>query len=60
MDADDMLLEITHFIDSMMIKFPAAYRRSSTIVLQIVGDAVCRTFSTTKTIDPREILNIIE
>jgi hypothetical protein len=54
MDADDMLIEITHFVDSMMIKFPAAYRRSSTIVLQIEGGAVYGTLSTNKKMIPEK------
>jgi len=59
LDPDDMLLDITHFVDGMMIKIPARYRQSSTIILQIEGGAVCTTFSTSKKIDPRKILEIL-
>ena len=59
LDPDDMLIEIAHFVDSMMIKIPARYRQSSTIILQITGGAVCSTFSTSKRIDPRKILEIL-
>jgi hypothetical protein len=38
LDPDDMLIEIAHFVDSMMIKIPARYRQSSTIILSCLLD----------------------